>query len=200
MPIFVVNNSLFYMTSDIFWIHSITYLIMWALIFFRYVVVAGMFYLLFFKLKGHQFKAKRISTKLRKPNQTQKEIWNSFISSGIFAFGGTSLIYMWENGHTKIYVDITQFGVWYLFMSTAIFLFIHETYYYWLHRWMHHPKIYRLVHRMHHDSIATSPWTSFSFDIPETFLQAIFVPVMVFLMPMHFGCLLYTSPSPRDRG
>lgn len=179
------------MASDIFWTYGFTYLIMWALIFFRYVLVAGIFYLVFFKLKGHQFKAKRISTRLRKSKQTQKEIWNSFISSGIFALGGTLLIYMWENGYTKVYQDINQFTVFYLFISAGIFLFIHETYYYWLHRWMHHPKVYRLVHRMHHDSIATSPWTSFSFDIPETILQAIFVPIMVFVLPMHYSVVLF---------
>ncbi len=168
----------------------LTYIILLALIFFRYIIVSGGFYLLFFVIKGDHFKTRRISTKLRKPHQARKEIWNSFWSSVIFAIGGTVLIYMWKNGHTRIYDDPMEYGVAYLLLSGLVVLLIHETYYYWIHRWMHNPKVYKLVHRMHHDSIVTSPWTSFSFDPPETLIQAIFVPAMVFLMPLHYGVVM----------
>ncbi len=168
----------------------LTYIILLALIFFRYIIVSGGFYLLFFVIKGDHFKTRRISTKLRKPHQARKEIWNSFWSSVIFAIGGTVLIYMWKNGHTRIYDDPMEYGVAYLLLSGLVVLLIHETYYYWIHRWMHNPKVYKLVHRMHHDSIVTSPWTSFSFDPPETLIQAVFVPAMVLLMPLHYGVVM----------
>ena len=167
------------------------FLLMWALIFFRYVMVAGLFYLYFFKVKAQTFKSKRISTKIRKSHQTKKEIINSFLSSGLFAIGGVFLIHVWKNGYSLIYDDISRYGILYLFISAAIFLFVHDTYYYWLHRWMHNPKVYKYIHRQHHDSIATSPWTSFSFDLPETIFQAIFVPIMIFVIPMHFSVVLF---------
>ena len=170
--------------------NGILFLLMWTVIFFRYVLIAGFFYFFFFKIKAQAFKSKRISTKLRKAKQTKKEILNSFISSGLFAIGGVFLIEVWKNDYALIYNDVSQYGILYLFLSTAIFLFVHDTYYYWLHRWMHRPGVYKYLHRMHHDSIATSPWTSFSFDLSETLLQAIFVPIMIFVLPMHFGVIL----------
>lgn len=170
--------------------NGVLFLLLWALIFFRYVLVAGLFYLYFFKVKAQAYKSKRISTKLRKKQQTKKEIINSFLSSGLFAIGGVFLIHMWKNGYSQIYNDINHYGILYLFLSAAIFLFVHDTYYYWLHRWMHYPRIYKYIHRKHHDSIATSPWTSFSFDLPETIFQAIFLPIMVFILPMHYSVVL----------
>ena len=50
---------------------------------------------------------------------------------------------------------------------------IHETYYYWLHRWMHLPHIYKYVHKAHHESLTTTAWTSFSFHPIESFLQGL---------------------------
>ncbi len=173
-----------------FWLeYGLTYVFLAVLIFLRYVLVSGLFYMIFYVLKGDSYKTKRISTRLRKPNQSSKEIKNSFFSSLIFALGATVLIYMWKEGHTKIYIDAQEYGWGYLILSGFIFLLIHETYYYWIHRWMHNPKVYPYVHRMHHDSVTTSPWTSFSFDPAETLIQAVFVPIMVFVMPIHFTVL-----------
>lgn len=167
-----------------------TYLALLGLIFFRYIIISGIFVFIFYIFRGTQYKSRRISVKLRKPKQTRKEIINSFWSSVIFAIGATFLIYVWKEGHTRMYDDPAAYGYIYLILSGLIVLLVHETYYYWLHRWMHHPKVYRIVHRMHHDSIATSPWTAFSFDPPETILQAIFLPIMVFLMPLHIIVVL----------
>lgn len=55
---------------------------------------------------------------------------------------------------------------------------------------MHNRKIFTFVHRKHHQSIVTSPWTAFSFDPSETILQAIFIPIIVFVMPVHYIVLL----------
>lgn len=171
--------------------YLLLFLLMWAIIFFRYILIAGFFHLYFFKLKAQAFKAKRISTKLRKENQTKKEVISSFLSSGLFAIGGVFLIHLWTNNYSLVYNDIHEYGIPYLFLSAIGFLLLHDTYYYWLHRWMHKPSVYKYIHQQHHDSIATSPWTSFSFDLPESLLQAIFLPIMVFILPMHYSVVLF---------
>jgi sterol desaturase/sphingolipid hydroxylase (fatty acid hydroxylase superfamily) len=55
---------------------------------------------------------------------------------------------------------------------------------------MHHPKIFRIVHKVHHDSNITSPWTAFSFHPLEGLLQAFFLPLLLLLMPMHLYVLI----------
>jgi len=96
------------------------------------------------------------------------------------------MLWLWQKGYTNIYVDFWDFGLIYAVFSLLFALLLHETYYYWLHRWMHRPKIYRWIHKIHHDSIVTSPWTSFSFHPMESVLQAIVVPFIVFFLPMHY--------------
>src|SRR5439155_24508149 len=93
-------------------------------------------------------------------------------------------------GFTRIYLSITDYPLWYLPLSLIIAMGIHETYYYWLHRWMHRPRIFSVIHKVHHDSNITSPWTAFSFHPLEGLLQAIFLPLLLIVLPMHVYVLL----------
>ena len=104
--------------------------------------------------------------------QVQKSKRQNFIQDGLFSlstvfiFGAMDvIIYFLENkGITQIYLDINQYG-WVWFIASILIMFIlHDTYFYWTHRFMHHPKIFRLVHRTHHHSTDPSPWTSYAFQ------------------------------------
>ena len=55
---------------------------------------------------------------------------------------------------------------------------------------MHQPVIFKIVHKVHHDSNITSPWTAFSFHPLEGLLQAIFLPLILLVLPMHVYVLL----------
>ena len=90
----------------------------------------------------------------------------------------------------KGFSEWSAYSLWYLPVSLLIAMLIHETYYYWLHRWMHRPKIYRLVHKWHHDSIETTSFTAFSFHPIESILQALMIPVLIIFLPMHLSVLL----------
>ena len=100
------------------------------------------------------------------------------------------MIMAWQYGYTAIYTSWNAFPLWYIPLSFLGAMFIHETYYYWLHRWLHHPKVYKHIHKIHHDSVSTSVWTSFSFHPIESVLQAIIIPLMVMIIPMHLVVLL----------
>jgi len=75
-------------------------------------------------------------------------------------------------------------------VSLFISMLIHETYYYWLHRWMHIPSVFRIIHKTHHDSNTTSAWTAFSFHPIEGLLQSIILPAIIIFLPMHVSVLL----------
>jgi sterol desaturase/sphingolipid hydroxylase (fatty acid hydroxylase superfamily) len=160
-----------------------------GIVFLRYVFASGIFYLLFYIFFKEKYWHRKISERLRPEKQHWKEIKWSVITSVIFGLSGTGLLFLWQNGYSQIYTDISDYGILYFFISLGIALFLHESYYYWLHRWMHRPKIYRLVHKVHHNSIVTSPWTSFSFHPLESILQALVVPVIVLFLPIHFVAL-----------
>src|SRR6195952_1469415 len=108
----------------------------------------------------------------------------------VFSIAGTVTTILWQRGYTKVYTDINQYGWWYVPVSLIVFILLHETYYYWLHRWMHKPKKFLIVHKIHHDSNITSPFTAFSFHPLEGLLQAVFLPCMLIILPMHYCVII----------
>jgi sterol desaturase/sphingolipid hydroxylase (fatty acid hydroxylase superfamily) len=61
----------------------------------------------------------------------------------------------------------------------------HDAYFYWALRLMHHPKIFKHVHLVHHRSTNPSPWAAYSFHPIEAVLEAGIFPLIVFTIPMH---------------
>lgn len=112
------------------------------------------------------------------------------LTACLFAITGTLTLLAWQHGYTKIYTDGQAYPLWWMPVSLVVSLLLHETYYYWLHRWMHHPKIFRIVHKVHHDSNITSPWTAFSFHPIEGLLQALFLPALLMILPMHLYVII----------
>ena len=97
---------------------------------------------------------------------------------------------MWKTGVIKL-AD-SSFSILYHIGSLALAVMIHETYYYWTHRAMHHKKLYRLFHKGHHDSIEVSSWTSFAFDPLETIVQIVPFFIIVYFYtssPLRVNCV-----------
>jgi sterol desaturase/sphingolipid hydroxylase (fatty acid hydroxylase superfamily) len=166
-------------------------LILFIIITGRYFLVAGIFYLIFYAWFPSKYEGRKINKKAYKPGQFKKEIRYSLISSLIFAVAGVFMVILWQKGYTKVYTKIDLYGWWYLPLSLFIYMLLQETYYYWIHRWMHIPAVFTRVHKIHHDSHIASPFTAFSFHPLEGLLQAIFLPLMLIFVPIHYFTLLF---------
>jgi lathosterol oxidase len=171
------------------WLLILT-LIFFVIITGRYFLFAGIFYLVFYVWFRDKWKERKITNKSYKRGQFKIEVKWSMATALLFSLAGTATMIMWQNGYTKVYTDIMLYSWWYLPVSLAIFMLLHETYYYWLHRWMHQPAVFRIVHKVHHDSNITSPFTAFSFHPLEGFMQAIFLPAMLMILPMHYYVII----------
>jgi Delta7-sterol 5-desaturase len=166
-----------------------TFLALSLAIFIRYVVVAGIFHW----LRSVHFSAdsKRLLSQKKISNkQLAREISYSLSTALIFGIFGTIFIYYWQKGYTRFYMNIDQYHWGWIPVSILIILFLHETYYYWLHRLMHHPRLYRWLHRAHHESLITTAWTSFSFHPLESILQAVPILVALLIIPTYVGALI----------
>ena len=64
----------------------------------------------------------------------------------------------------------------------AALIVAHDAYFYWVHRAMHHPRLFKTFHRAHHRSITPTPWAAYSFAIPEAFVMIAFVPIWLFVV------------------
>lgn len=163
---------------------------LFVIIALRYFLVLGSFHLILNRL-FFDFSAKRkINNTVIEGKQYQSELFWSALSSLVFALIGALTFLLWQQGYIAIYTDFQQYAWWWFPVGIIAAIFLHETYYYWLHRWMHRPKVFQHVHRVHHESKATSLWTSFSFHPTETLLQAIAVPLILYVVPLHYVAVL----------
>ena len=65
-------------------------------------------------------------------------------------------------------------------------LILHDTYFYWTHRLMHHPGLFKTFHRVHHQSTNPSPWASFAFHPTEAIVEGGIFLIFAFSLPVHF--------------
>jgi len=177
------------LTSPI-WFLTAT-LILFLIIIGRYFLVAGIFYSVFYWWSPQKWSSRKINHKVYKPGQFKKEVSWSCITGFIFSLSGSITLILWQKGYTRIYMNWSDHPLWWIPVSLFISFILHESYYYWLHRWMHHPKVFRVVHKVHHDSNITSPWTAFSFHPYEGIFQAVFLPAVLLFLPLHLYVLIF---------
>jgi sterol desaturase/sphingolipid hydroxylase (fatty acid hydroxylase superfamily) len=122
--------------------------------------------------------------------QIRREIGWSLASAGIYGAPAGVVAWGWQaQGWTKIYTDAADYPLWYLPVSVLLFLLAHDTWFYWTHRWMHQPRLFRIAHAVHHDSRPPTAWAAMSFHPWEAVTGAIVIPALVFIIPIHVAAL-----------
>ena len=166
-------------------VFGLLFLVFFLAVIGRYFILSGLFHLVFRVWFREHWQQRRISKKAYPVAQFRREIGWSLVTALIFALSGALMAVAWQRGHTAVYLDFNRYGAVYFAGSILAAMFIHETYYYWLHRWMHQPQVFRLVHKVHHQSQITSAWTAFSFHPLEGLLEALILPAILLVLPMH---------------
>jgi sterol desaturase/sphingolipid hydroxylase (fatty acid hydroxylase superfamily)/uncharacterized protein (DUF2147 family) len=120
-----------------------------------------------------------------KPSRAQmvREVAASFRTATIFALGGVVTVLGSEAGVMKAYDDPAAFGWGYFALSLGALVVLHDAWFYWTHRLIHDPRLFRRIHRLHHKSNNPSPWTAYSFDIGEAAINAAFMPLVLLVLP-----------------
>jgi sterol desaturase/sphingolipid hydroxylase (fatty acid hydroxylase superfamily) len=123
--------------------------------------------------------------------QVRAEIRWSLLSAAIYGVPAGLTWWAFErNGLTRLYSDPAQHGWWWLPASVLVYLFAHDTWFYWTHRLMHRPWWFRRMHAVHHASRPPTAWAAMSFHPWEALTGAILFPVLAFLVPIHPVALL----------
>ena len=162
-----------------------SYLFYLAMISLRYFILAGILFLIFYVFYKERYKDFKIQKMFPKPKDYYREIKYSLLSILIFTTFAFVVFKSPLFYFTKIYKDIGAFGLGYFFVSVVVAIFIHDTYFYWTHRLMHHPKLFRYFHLVHHKSTNPSPWAAYSFHPLEAIVEAGVIFVIVFIVPIH---------------
>lgn len=152
----------------------------------RYLVLSLLATLIFYVLFRRSWNFKKIQKGFPKTKDYLREAGYSAIAIGIFAFVGYTM-HFYEPIFRKTlqYKDITAYSwAWYA-AAYPIMLVVHDAYFYWTHRLMHHPRLFKYFHLVHHRSTNPSPWAAYAFHPLEAVVEAGILPVFVFMMPLH---------------
>ncbi len=156
-----------------------------ASIILRYFFLAGIGYFIFYSWKNKHFYNIKIQKKSPEGKRVLYEVLYSILTLLIYC--ATSwLVFSWQkSGGTKIYLNLSQYSYSYFILSILIMIVIHDAYFYWTHRFMHLPKIFRWIHKTHHLSDNPTPWAAFSFHPLEAIISIGIIPLIVLLIPCH---------------
>lgn len=156
----------------------------------RYLVMAGVAFVIFYVVFKKQFSFSKIQQKFPKNKDYFREIGYSFLTFIIFTMVGIGLYNPVVRPYTHTYYDISVFGYFYLFFSFFLLIIMHDTYFYWAHRFMHHPRVFKFFHHVHHQSTNPSPWASFAFQPTEAIVEAGIFVIFAFTIPVHIYVLV----------
>ncbi len=168
------------------WLFSYSFLMI------RYLLFAGGVYLFYYIIKRREWFVAKIQQKYPERKQIITEIKYSLLTFAVFASISVLIRYLSAQGilEVKTYRDFSEHSIGYFIATTIFIIFFHDTYFYWIHRLMHHPFFYERVHKVHHLSKNPTPWAAFSFHPLEAVLELAFIPILVFTIPLHISSLI----------
>jgi len=156
----------------------------------RYLMAAFPAFVLFYIILKKRWAFKKIQSHYPKVNDYNREIIYSLITILIFVAVGLLLFATPLRNYNLQYHQISEYGWGYWFLSVLLMILLHDTYFYWTHRLMHHPKIFRYFHALHHESTNPSPWAAYAFHPLEGIVVASVIFPIAFLIPFHTSAIM----------
>ena len=156
----------------------------------RYLLGAGGVYVLINVALAGPLRNRKIRPDSPGWPQIRRELAASLRTVLVFAIHGIFIGIAATYGWMRVYTDVAVFGWGWFVASTVLIIVAHDAWFYWTHRIMHRPRFFRLLHRLHHKSHNPTPFTSYSFDIGEAVINAVYLPLFMALVPMHPSALL----------
>ena len=156
-------------------------------------IVAGGLHLYFYVWKKQGDRLKYDSRELRREarsftfnNQVADNMFWS-LGSGVACWTAYEALMFWAMANeyipTLLWADNPIWFVVLLFL-TPVWISFH---FYWIHRFLHWPPLYRLAHALHHRNTNVGPWSGFSMHPIEhvLFLSSILIHAVVAAHPIH---------------
>ncbi|KAI9270806.1 hypothetical protein BDA99DRAFT_433961 [Phascolomyces articulosus] len=90
-------------------------------------------------------------------------------------------------GYSLLYDGLpTTFAGWaYMAACVPFFLMFTDCGIYWIHRYLHHPLLYKRLHKPHHKWLVPTPYSAYAFHPLDGYAQSIPYHLFVYMFPMH---------------
>jgi Delta7-sterol 5-desaturase len=160
-------------------------LLVWLIHLMRYLLVAGVFFCVYYLWRRTRLAPTKIQSRYPKSEDLRREIGYSVITTVIFALITLAIFTTGIRDHNLMYQNWADYSTAYGLASFALLVVFHDAYFYWTHRAMHHPRLFRAMHLTHHKSTNPSPWAAYAFHPLEAVVEAMIIPIASFLLPLH---------------
>ncbi|KAI4139549.1 MAG: hypothetical protein L6R39_006231 [Caloplaca ligustica] len=155
------------------------YLITWLFGLVVYFIFASLSYLLIFDHSTFTH------PKYLK-NQVRLEIKQASIALPIMAIFTVPFFVGEVRGYGKLYDAPADAPFWlYNILQFPFFFCFTDFFIYWIHRGLHHPRVYRTLHKPHHKWIMPTPYASHAFHPVDGFAQSVPYHVFPFIFPLN---------------
>ncbi len=152
----------------------------------RYVLLAGTAFLVWYARPA----GGKLQRAMPRAGQIRREIAYSAVAVLIFGLVIGAISGYGIAPHTLLYLDVARYGWAYFWLSILLVILAHDAYFYWTHRLMHTPALFRAFHGVHHLSRNPTPWTAYAFHPLESVVQALGLVLIIFIIPLHPAALL----------
>lgn len=158
----------------------------------KYFTLAGIPFLIFYVFFPAVFSKNKIQPKNAKRKDFFREILHSMQATVIIIAVILLILKTPLKDYTQFYTNASTYPNWWILVSVLLALIVHDTYFYWMHKTVHHPTLFKRIHLLHHKSVNPSPWTSFSFHFFESIVEAMVAPLILLLIPMNLiGLIIF---------
>ncbi|EAW08607.1 sterol desaturase family protein [Aspergillus clavatus NRRL 1] len=119
-------------------------------------------------------------------NQIPMEIAQTMRSMPIMSFLTAPFLVAEARGYAKLYDAVAEEPFpYYSILQFPVFIAFTDFFIYWIHRGLHHPLVYKTLHKPHHKWIMPSPFASHAFHPLDGWLQSVPYHVFPFIFPLQ---------------
>ncbi|RYP07262.1 hypothetical protein DL765_009214 [Monosporascus sp. GIB2] len=155
------------------------FMITWIFGIILYFVFGSLSYMLIFDKRAMQH-----------PKYLKNQMWSE-IRQANWAMPGIAVLttpcWLLEvNGYTKLYDNSADGpGFWYDILQFPLFILFTDAMIYLIHRGLHHPLVYKRLHKPHHKWIVPTPFASHAFHPVDGFAQSLPYHIFPVLFPLN---------------
>jgi sterol desaturase/sphingolipid hydroxylase (fatty acid hydroxylase superfamily) len=155
-----------------------------------YFTVVGLLFLGVWRWGEPRFAGARIQARKRVDSkQIAFEIRHTVTVLLIGTCTAVAISLLYAGGHTQLTIDASLIG-WPMIAVTFVALIVfNDAWFYFWHRLLHHPILFRYVHAVHHKSLDVNPFSSYSFHWIEGFILGAWVLPLVLVVPIYLPML-----------
>jgi lathosterol oxidase len=119
-------------------------------------------------------------------NQVRLEMKQALTAMPIMAVFTCPFFTSEVRGYAKLYDTAAEapFPL-YNYLQFPFFLLFTDFFIYWIHRGLHHPRVYKTLHKPHHKWIMPTPFASHAFHPVDGFSQSLPYHIFPFIFPLQ---------------